>query len=86
MSTDRRTDSMIKNNQAFRNQMIHTDQPALVHYDDRDLSGVVDQVLRTRSGDVRQVIVRLYGGPDRVRFVPVQGSWRSLGGQSTLTV
>jgi hypothetical protein len=65
---------------------IEIDQPALVHYDTRDLAGVVDQVLRTRSGDVRQVIVRLYGGPDRVRFVPVQGSWKSLGGFSTLTV
>lgn len=84
MSTDQRTDSMIKNNQTFRNYMVHADQPALVHYDDRDLSGVVDQVLRTRSGDVRQLVVRV--DDHLVRFVPVQGSWKSLGGQSTLTV
>lgn len=85
MSTDQRTDSMIKNNQAFRNHMIHTDQPVLVHYDTSDLRGVVDRVLRDRDHNVRQVIVRV-DDQYLVRFVPVQGSWKSLGGQSTLTV
>lgn len=68
---------------------VKIDQPALVHYDDRDLAGVVDQVLYARTGDVRQVVVRvLDDGPQRylLRFVPSQGSWRSMGGASTLTV
>ena len=64
---------------------VSVDQPALVHYDDRDLIGAVADVLFTRDGDVRQVVVRV-DGSYLVRFVPVQGSWRSLGGLSTLTV
>ena len=70
---------------------VKIDQPALVHYDTSDLEGVVAEVLRTRDGDVRQLVVRVLDDPSvnqsyLVRFVPFNGSWRSTGGHSTLTV
>jgi hypothetical protein len=65
---------------------VSIDQPVLLHYDTTDLPGNVADVLRDRNDNVRQLVVRVAGGGHLVRYVPVRGSWKSLGGHSTLTV